>query len=295
MENQEVQLLKDYSDTEKGAYLGAIASIASADREASEQEIKFLAALSESAGLSQESTRAVLGAAQDPTNLSVQKCLDVLKGSDLRYSFITDIMSFAKADGHLSGEEEELIKGMADYLGLNQEQYGVLKEFVNVADESAKKGEVVEPHALGATSESTGGGMGDMLKKAGIPADGLMKGVLAVAAPILIASILRGGSRRGGMMGGMGSGMGGLLGGGMLGGLLGSAMGGGMNRGGMGGMMGGGMMGGGGLGSVLGGLGGLFGGGRGGMMGGGGMGGSILGGGMGSILGNVLGGRRARW
>ncbi|KAA9331817.1 TerB family tellurite resistance protein [Adhaeribacter soli] len=291
MENQEVQLLKDYSDTEKGAYLGAIASIASADRDASEQEIKFLAALSESAGLSQESTRAVLSAAHDPANLSVQKCLDVLKGSDLRYSFITDIMSFAKADGHLSGEEEELIKGMADYLGVNQQQYGVLKEFVNVADESAKKGEIVEAHALGASSESTGGGMGDMLKKAGIPADGLMKGVLAVAAPILIASILRGGSRRGGMMGGMGGMGGGLLGGGLLGGLLGSVMSGGMNRGGM---MGGGM-GSGGLGSVLGGLGGLFGGGRGGMMGGGGMGGSILGGGMGSILSNVLGGRRARW
>jgi uncharacterized tellurite resistance protein B-like protein len=291
MENQEVQLLKDYSDTEKGAYLGAIASIASADRDASEQEIKFLAALSESAGLSQESTRAVLSAAHDPANLSVQKCLDVLKGSDLRYSFITDIMSFAKADGHLSGEEEELIKGMADYLGVNQQQYGVLKEFVNVADESAKKGEVVEAHALGTSSESTSGGMGDMLKNAGIPADGLMKGVLAVAAPLLIASILRGGSRRGGMMGGMGGMGGGLLGGGLLGGLLGSVMSGGMNRGGM---MGGGM-GSGGLGSVLGGLGGLFGGGRGGMMGGGGMGGSILGGGMGSILSNVLGGRRARW
>lgn len=289
MENQDVQLLKDYSDTEKGAYLGAIASIASADREASEEEIKFLAALSESAHLSQESTRAVLSAAQDPTNLSVQKCLDVLKGSDLRYSFITDIMSFAKADGNLSGEEEELIKGMADYLGVNQQQYGVLKEFVNVADQSARKGEVVEPQAMSSTNQSGSGGMGDMLKNAGIPADGLMKGVLAVAAPILIASILRGGGRRGGMMGGMG----GLLGGGMLGGLLGSVMGGGMSRGGMGGMMGGGTMGGmsgGGLGSVLGGLGGLFGGNR-----GGGMGGSILGGGMGSILGNVLGGRRAGW
>jgi uncharacterized tellurite resistance protein B-like protein len=289
METQEVQLLKDYSDTEKGAYLGAIASIASADREASEQEIKFLAALSESAGLSEESTRAVLGAAKDPANLSVQKCLDVLKGSDLRYSFITDIMSFAKADGTLSGEEEELIKGMADYLGVNQQQYGVLKQFVNVADESAKKGEIVEPQALSGGSQSSGGGIGDMLKNAGIPTGGLMKGVLAVAAPLLIGSILSGGRNRGGMMGGMG-GMGGLMGGGLLGGLLGSVMSGGMGRGGLGGGMMGGSMGGGGLGSILGGLGGLFGGSR-----GGGMGGSILGGGMGSILGNVLGGRRAGW
>ncbi|HSI89979.1 MAG TPA: TerB family tellurite resistance protein [Adhaeribacter sp.] len=298
MENQDVQLLKDYSDTEKGAYLGAIASIASADHQVTEQELQFLSALSKTAHLSSESEQAVLSVAKNPAGLSVQKSLDVLKNSDLRFPFVTDIMSFAKADGNLSGEEEELIKGMADYLGVNQQQYGVLKEFVNVADESARKGEVVEPHAVGGTAQS-GGGISDMLKNAGIPTEGLMKGVLAVAAPILISQILRGRGRSGG---GMMGGMGGLLGGGLLGGLLGGAMGG--NRsGGLGGMMGSGNMGGmgsgGGLGSVLGGLGGLFGGGRsaGGNMGGrpASSGGNILGGGLGSILGNVLGGRRAGW
>ncbi len=292
MENQEVQLLKDYSDTEKGAYLGAIASIASADREASQEELQFLAALGESAQLSQESKQAVLGVAKDPTNLSVQKCLDVIKSSDLRYTFIADIMSFAKADGTLSGEEESQIKGMADYLGVNQEQYGVLKQFVNAADESAKKGEVVvQPQALGGgQAADSEGGFDGMLKKVGIPSNGLMKGVLAIAAPLLISKLIMG-NRRGGMMGGMGGGMGGLLGGGLLAGILGSVMSGG-SRSGMGGMGGGMMGGGGGLGSVLGGLGGLMGGARsrGGMGGGG-----ILGGGMGSILGSVLGGRRSGW
>lgn len=293
MENQDVQLLKDYTDNEKGAYLGAIASIASADREASEQELQFLAALSDTAHLSEESKQAVLSVAQDPKNLSVQKCLDVIKNSDLRFTFITDIMGFAKADGNLSGEEEQLIKGMADYLGVNKEQYGVLKQFVEVADESARKGEVVQPQALGGqTAAEPEGGFDAMLKKVGIPSNGLMKGVLAIAAPLLISKILMG-NRRGGMMGGMGGMGGGLLGGGLLGGLLGSVMGGGISRGGMGGLgglMGGSTMGGGGgLGSVLGGLGGLMGGAR------GGMGGGILGGGMGSILGSVLGGRRAGW
>ncbi|MFC5272127.1 TerB family tellurite resistance protein [Adhaeribacter terreus] len=293
MENQDVQLLKDYSDTEKGAYLGAIASIASADHQVTEQELQFLSALSQTAHLSSESEQAVLGVAKDPSQINVQKCLDVLKGSDLRYTFITDIMSFAKADGNLTGQEEELIKGMADYLGVNQQQYGVLKQFVEVADESARKGEVVAPRALAgggqAVTPESGGGFDEMLKKVGIPSSGLMKGVLAIAAPILISQILRGGRRSGGMMGGMG----GLLGGSLLGGLLGNVMGGGMNRGGLGGMMGGGTMGGmgsgGGLGSVLGGLGGLMGAGRGRTSGG------ILGGGLGSILGNVLGGRRAGW
>ena len=291
MENQAVQLLKDYSDNEKGAYLGAIASIATADREASEQEIQFLDALADSAHLSGDSKGAVLSVAKDPKNLSVQKCLDVLKASDLRFTFITDVMSFAKADGNLTGEEETLIKGMADYLGVNQEQYGVLKQFVEVADESARKGEVVQPQALGGQPADPEGGFDSMLKKVGIPTNGLMKGILAIAAPLLISKVLMG-NRRGGMMGGMGSGggMGGLLGGGLLGGLLGSVMAGGMGRGGMGGLGGGTTMGsGGGLGSVLGGLGGLMGGAR------GGAGGGILGGGLGSILGGVLGGRRAGW
>ena len=294
MENQDVQLLKDYSDNEKGAYLGAIASIASADREASEQELQFLSALSDSAHLSEESKGAVLSVAKDPKNLSLQKCLDAIKASDLRYTFITDIMSFAKADGNLSGEEETQIKSMADYLGVNQEQYGVLKQFVEVADESARKGEVVQPQALSGQPADQEGGFDGLLKKVGIPSNGLMKGVLAIAAPLLISKVLMG-NRRGGMMGGMGSGggMGGLLGGGLLGGLLGSVLGGGMRSGGMGGlggMMGGGstMGSGGGLGSVLGGLGGLMGGARGGS-------GGILGGGLGSVLGSVLGGRRAGW
>src|SRR5690606_38536716 len=120
-------------------------------------------------------------------------------------------------------------------------------------------GEVVEPQALGGQQSS--GGISDMLKNAGIPTSGLMKGVLAIAAPILISRILSGGRRSsGGMMGGMG----GLMGGGLLGGLLGGVMGGGMSggMGGLGGMMGGGRSSSGGLGSVLGGLGGLFGGSR---------------------------------
>ena len=39
---QEEKLLKDYSDTEKGAYIAAISSIATADRTAGEDELDFL-------------------------------------------------------------------------------------------------------------------------------------------------------------------------------------------------------------------------------------------------------------
>ncbi|MDB5262389.1 MAG: hypothetical protein JWQ14_1670 [Adhaeribacter sp.] len=66
METQEPQLLKDYSENEKAAYLGAIASVASADRVASPEEIQFLTLLSQSAGLTEAAQQEVLGQLRIP-------------------------------------------------------------------------------------------------------------------------------------------------------------------------------------------------------------------------------------
>ena len=38
------KLLKEYSDLEKGAYLGAISSIATADHSATEEEVEYIMA-----------------------------------------------------------------------------------------------------------------------------------------------------------------------------------------------------------------------------------------------------------
>ena len=99
---QSEKLLKDYSDVEKGSYLGAIASIATADRTASEEEIEFIEALADSAELSPEQKEAVQRAATEITGEELQKCLDVLKGSDLRFSLITDMIAFAESDQNYS-------------------------------------------------------------------------------------------------------------------------------------------------------------------------------------------------
>ncbi|QJX46884.1 hypothetical protein HMJ29_08040 [Hymenobacter taeanensis] len=48
----DTQLLQNYSDQEKAAYLSVIASLASADREASAAEVEFLQQLAHQAGLS---------------------------------------------------------------------------------------------------------------------------------------------------------------------------------------------------------------------------------------------------
>ena len=299
------QLLQNYSEDEKTAYLSAIASLATADRQASPAEGQFLQALCQQAGLSAESTQQVSAAAQDPNNEAIQQQLDVLKNSDLRYSLITDLISFSRADGAYSNDEEAMVNKMSQYLGINQEQQHTLE---TVVDQAASV-----PHdPQDPAKEGFFSSIGDKLSSVGIPKGALMAGLLGVVAPMVLSKVMGGGgsnanananagygdqSSSGGGLGGLLSGgLGGLLGGaaqsgmgGMLGGLLGNVMGGGagasvpqqqsaIGSGGLGSIM-----------SVLGGLGGQTNQ-RSASSGGGGLGG-LLGGGMGSLLGGLFGGR----
>ena len=294
----DTQLLQHYSEAEKTAYLSAIASLATADRQASGAEGQFLQALAQQAGLSGGATQQVLAAAQDANNQSIQQHLDVLKGSDLRFSLVTDLISFARADGAYANDEEAMIGKMSQYLGINAEQQHTLETVVDQAATVAH-----DPQDPG--KQGFLGGIGDKLSSVGIPKGALMAGLLGVVAPMVISRVMGGGQRQGMNPGGgqMGGSLGGLLGGAAnsgLGGLLGGLLGGGM----LGGLLGGGnsgaagmppqgsAIGSGGLGSMMSILGGL--GGRPNSQpasaGGGGLGG-LLGGGMGSLLGGIFGGR----
>ena len=300
----DTQLLQNYSEAEKTAYLSAIASLATADRQASGAEGEFLQALAQQAGLSDGATQQVVAAAQDANNQSIQQHLDVLKGSDLRFSLVTDLISFARADGAYANDEEAMISKMSQYLGINAEQKQTLETVVDQAATVAH-----DPQDPG--KQGFLGGLGDKLSNVGIPKGALMAGLLGVVAPMVISRVMGGGQNRGqsqggGMLGGLGGGgsLGGLLGGAAnsgLGGMLGGLLGGGM----LGGLLGGGnsgaanmpqqgsAIGSGGLGSMMSILGGL-----GGQpnsqprqAGGGGLGSLLGGGGMGSLLGGLFGGR----
>ena len=296
------QLLQNYDEAEKTAYLSAIASLATADRQASPAEGQFLQALTQQAGLSAEATQQVIAAADDANNQGIQQNLDVLKNSDLRFSLVTDLISFARADGAYANDEETMITKMSTYLGINSEQRQTLETVVDQANTVAHDPQ--DPAKEGFFSS-----IGDKLSNVGIPKGALMAGLLGVVAPMVLSRVMGGGQQQtagygneqsgggGGMLGGlMGSGMGGLLGGaaqsgmgGLLGGLLGSVMGGGQGNAGQQSAIGSGGLGS--IMSVLGGLGGqpntqprsAGGGGLGSLFGGGG--------GMGSLLGGMLGGR----
>ena len=297
------QLLQNYSEDEKTAYLSAIASLATADREASPAEGQFLQALSQQAGLSPQSTQQVVAAANDPSNQGIQQHLDVLKNSDLRYSLVTDLISFSRADGAYSNDEEAMVDKMSQYLGINQQQQQTLE---NVVDQAA----TVAHDPQDPAKEGFLSSIGDKLSSVGIPKGALMAGLLGVVAPMVLSKVMGGGNSNANSgygdqsgSGSSGGGLGGLLRGG-LGGLLGGASQSGMGgllSGVLGSVMGGGgsnvpqqdsAIGSGGLGSIMSVLGGLDGQSnqRSASSGGGGLGG-LLGGGMGSLLGGLFGGR----
>ncbi|WP_224995669.1 TerB family tellurite resistance protein [Cesiribacter sp. SM1] len=267
MEQAQAPLLKEYSNDEKAAYFGALATLASADGDASAEEIEYLQLLAEAAELPENIQQEITYIAKNPSVINLQKCLDEIKRSPLRFSFVTDIISFAKADGQYTPDEQRKIEDIAKYLDIRQDQYSILDKFVNKASDAQQKGE--DPTSQSFLNKN---GFTDMFKNAGISPQ-MVQGILGVVAPLAIASMLRGGYRRRGMMGGMG------MGGGLLGGLLGGGLMGG-------GMMGGGMYRSGGLGSMLSILGGLNG--RRGYR-------SMGTGGLGSILGGLFGSRRRGW
>ncbi|AKD03552.1 TerB family tellurite resistance protein [Pontibacter korlensis] len=260
MEQEQTTLLKDYSIQEKGAYFGALATLASADGHASDEELEFLYMMGEAAELPENLRQEVESVAKNPSQISLQKCLDALKNSPLRFSLITDIISFAKSDGNYTADERQHIEDMAAYLGVDQKQYSLLEDYVDKAGEAQKHGE--DPTSQSFMNKN---GFGDMFKNAGISPQ-MVQGMLGILAPIVLARMMGGRRHRrygGGMMGGL---IGGLLGGGM--------MGGGMYRSG------------GGLGSMVSILGGLNG--RRGYS-------SMRSGGLGGLLGGLLGGSRRRW
>lgn len=243
---QQTTILEGYSDMEKGAYLGAIASVATADRTASPEEMEFIEALCESANLSEEQNEVIRNAATTQiTDEDLVGFLDVLKTSDLRFSFVSDVIAFAQADQSYSEEEKQTVQKIASYLGVNPDQFSVLDQFTKKAVSEVP----AQAQALQSEQTSPNGfldslGFGDKLKSAGINTNSLMKGALGIIGPMLLAKMFSGGRRRsgglGGMLGGGGGGLlGGLLGGGSTGGgLLGGLLGGGRGFGNAGGMLG---------------------------------------------------------
>ena len=197
-------ILEGYSDQEKGAYLGAIASLATADRSASEEELQYINGLAEAASLSEAQTQSVVRAATELSGEELKHCLDILKESNLRFSLVTDLIAFAESDSNYSEEERRSVEQITEYLGVNKTQFSLLDQFVHrTAETHRSPEEVVKPGFLDSL------GLKDQFTNAGINVNSLGKGLLGFLGPMLLGGMLgrMGGTRGRGNMGGLGGGM----------------------------------------------------------------------------------------
>ncbi|WP_411274703.1 TerB family tellurite resistance protein [Daejeonella sp.] len=215
--------LQSYSPAEKTAYIQAIASIATADRTASAEELEYVSTLSNEVGLSESEKESVMETAKTENDDSLFASLEVLKNSELRFSLLSDLINFAESDQQYHEEEKKNVEKIATFLNINPQQFEALSE---LADETRKDGST--PEAVTAAGAFNFSGIQEKLKASGIDIGSLAKGLLATLGPLILAKVM-GGRRSGGLSSGLGSGG--------LGSLI-SGLGGASGRSGQGGLLG---------------------------------------------------------
>ena len=126
------------------------------------------------------------------TGEELKKCLDILKDSELKFSLVTDLISFAKSDGSYSEKEQGNVEKISQYLGINQQQFNLLDQFVNkTAETQPEPEEITKPGFLSKL------GLDQKFKNSGININSLAKGLLGVAGPLILANLVRNRFNRG--------------------------------------------------------------------------------------------------
>jgi hypothetical protein len=179
------QILEGHTSMEKIAYLAAIASLATAKRMATPEEIEELEVLCEEAGLYGKEKQSVLNAANDISVKELCSSLGVLKNSELKYSLIADLVTFSKTESDHCAQEQHNINEIAKYLDVNDTQKSALNDFADsaVAHQQATTSKGFLPFSS----------VSEKLKKAGINARNLLNGMLGFAAPMIVVDMVNNG------------------------------------------------------------------------------------------------------
>jgi len=122
----------------------------------------------------------------------LKKCLDILRDSELKYSLVTDLISFAESDKNYSEGEKANVEKISQYLGINQQQFTLLDQFVKkTAETKPQPEEITKPGFLSAL------GLDQKFKSSGININSITKGLLGIAGPMILANLISGRRSRG--------------------------------------------------------------------------------------------------
>ncbi|MCS6904870.1 MAG: TerB family tellurite resistance protein [Bacteroidia bacterium] len=121
--------LKNYPIAERISYLSLLATLAAADGIAEAEEIENLTKLCQAACLGEETTNNILKIAQGQSELDFNANIELLKKSELRFTFILDTILLAHADGEVEEKETQEIQKFSELLEIQASQLSVLHSF----------------------------------------------------------------------------------------------------------------------------------------------------------------------
>ncbi|HEX4339721.1 MAG TPA: TerB family tellurite resistance protein [Polyangiaceae bacterium] len=120
---------------ERVDYLTIIASMAGADVSLTPEEMDNLRGLCRALELPAKETQQILDTAHRPTKM-VERHLDALKASPLRFTLISDCLALAYADGEYATSERAEIASLARALEIEDQQLAALEECARALGEA---------------------------------------------------------------------------------------------------------------------------------------------------------------
>jgi|GEM_PF-2313735 len=197
--------LKENEDI-RTSYLIVVATAATADRHNTPEEIAFVEQMALAANLSDDNRALITKAVADANSADVASHAAKFVNNDLKFSLVTDLLNLSYADGKLSDTEVAEISKIITALGVNQEQFDALKQYVEASNkEASAEGGNTLLTADGQPKEQTNNfldkiGLSGVFKSLGIPTTNFASGAtiavtLTTAAYFLINSYMKSGDK----------------------------------------------------------------------------------------------------
>jgi uncharacterized tellurite resistance protein B-like protein len=121
----------DFDVAERVDYLLVVAHLAAVDDEVADTELDRLRTLCADLHLGDGDAERVLAAAKTPAEPDeVDRILDRLAGSGLKFALLVDALHLARADDHIDAEEDAAIRALCAKLGINQIQEKWVRHYV---------------------------------------------------------------------------------------------------------------------------------------------------------------------
>jgi uncharacterized tellurite resistance protein B-like protein len=119
-------------------YLTIIASMAGADVSIAPEETAKLRELCRALELPERETQQIIDTSHRPTAF-IERHIDALKASPLRFTLLSDCLSLAYADGEYAKTERKEIASLAKALDVSDEQLAALEECARAVAEAHAK------------------------------------------------------------------------------------------------------------------------------------------------------------